>query len=89
MKSVLEAEGIRCEMRNVMSAGLSAVVPVSESMPELWVVEEAELPRALKVAGDIKTESATEGVNWTCTECGEELEPQFGSCWKCNTPKSG
>ena len=24
---------------------------------------------------------------WTCTQCGETLEDQFGSCWKCSSPR--
>ena len=25
------------------------------------------------------------GGPWKCPKCGEILEPQFGSCWKCGT----
>lgn len=24
---------------------------------------------------------------WTCPQCGESIERQFDSCWKCSTPK--
>jgi hypothetical protein len=24
---------------------------------------------------------------WTCEKCGEKLEDQFGSCWRCSTAK--
>ena len=24
---------------------------------------------------------------WTCAKCGEKIEDQFSSCWKCSTPK--
>jgi hypothetical protein len=24
---------------------------------------------------------------WTCSKCGEKIEDQFGSCWRCSTPK--
>ena len=26
---------------------------------------------------------------WKCTKCGEMHEPQFDTCWKCGTSKSG
>lgn len=26
---------------------------------------------------------------WTCQKCGEQIEDQFDSCWKCATPKAG
>jgi hypothetical protein len=25
---------------------------------------------------------------WTCAKCGEKIEDQFSSCWRCSTPKS-
>jgi hypothetical protein len=25
---------------------------------------------------------------WTCATCGEQLEPQFTTCWKCRSPRS-
>jgi hypothetical protein len=25
---------------------------------------------------------------WICTKCGERIEAQFDSCWKCSTPKT-
>jgi len=24
---------------------------------------------------------------WTCAKCGERIEEQFDSCWKCSTPR--
>lgn len=24
---------------------------------------------------------------WTCEKCGEKMEDQFLSCWRCSTPK--
>jgi len=26
---------------------------------------------------------------WKCSKCGELLEEQFDSCWKCKTPRTG
>jgi hypothetical protein len=25
---------------------------------------------------------------WQCNKCGEKIEDQFDSCWKCGTPKA-
>lgn len=25
---------------------------------------------------------------WTCQKCGEKIEDQFDSCWKCSRPKN-
>jgi rubrerythrin len=89
MQAALESEGIPCQMRNELTAGLSPEIPLSESMPELWIVEDDMLHRALQVIEAIKSAPSTEGGSWTCPECGEVLEPQFSSCWKCDAPKPG
>jgi hypothetical protein len=26
---------------------------------------------------------------WTCPKCGEQIEDQFDSCWRCATPPTG
>ena len=36
----------------------------------------------------VNTEDATPqvvGQPWQCPKCGEQLEPQFKSCWKCGS----
>ncbi len=38
----------------------------------------------------VNTEVATPpvvGEPWRCSKCGEKLEPQFKSCWKCGTDR--
>jgi uncharacterized OB-fold protein len=27
------------------------------------------------------------GVVWRCPDCGEEHEPEFGSCWRCGATR--
>jgi hypothetical protein len=27
-------------------------------------------------------------IMWTCAKCGEQVDDQFDTCWKCSTPKS-
>ena len=33
------------------------------------------------------TAQAPAGIPWTCPGCGEQVEAQFGICWKCSTPR--
>ena len=84
MKTALETSGIQCLMRNQMTSGLLGEVPVSESIPELWVVDDASVPSALEIVADLKASPNTDGKEWECPKCGEVLEPQFTSCWKCD-----
>jgi putative signal transducing protein len=79
-RNVLTAAGIDTELRNQYLAGALGDLPMLETWPQLWVedaLEEAAL-RALKTA-----ETAASGAPWTCSQCGEELEPQFATCWRC------
>ena len=79
-RNVLIMAGIESEMRNQYLAGALGDLPMLETWPQLWVedaMEKAAL-RALAVAA-----TAPGGAPWICAQCGEQLEPQFTSCWRC------
>jgi hypothetical protein len=79
-RNVLIAAGIDAELRNQYLAGALGDLPMLETWPQLWVDDalEAAARRALEAAA-----TAPLGASWTCTQCGEELEPQFTTCWRC------
>jgi hypothetical protein len=79
-RNVLIMAGIESEMRNQYLAGALGDLPMLETWPQLWVEDDLENAalRALAVAA-----TATSGAPWTCAQCGEQLEPQFTSCWRC------
>jgi hypothetical protein len=79
-RNVLTAAGIESELRNQYLAGALGDLPMLETWPQLWVEDPLETAalRALEEAG-----RARSGAPWTCGECGEHLEPQFTTCWRC------
>jgi Putative prokaryotic signal transducing protein len=79
-RNVLIMAGIESEMRNQYLAGALGDLPMLETWPQLWVEEQLEAAalRALAAAC-----AAPTGAPWICGQCGEELEPQFTSCWRC------
>jgi len=79
-RNVLISAGIDCELRNQYLAGALGDLPMLETWPQLWVDDsfESAALRALAVAA-----AAPAGTPWTCRQCGEELESQFTSCWRC------
>jgi hypothetical protein len=81
-RNVLIAAGIDSELRNQYLAGALGDLPMLETWPQLWVEDDLESAalRALERAA-----TAPAGANWTCPDCGEQLEPQFTTCWKCGT----
>jgi putative signal transducing protein len=81
-RNVLISAGIDSELRNQYLAGALGDLPMLETWPQLWVEDQLEgaALRALE-----KAASAPAGANWTCAQCGEQLEPQFQTCWRCGT----
>jgi hypothetical protein len=79
-RNVLIAAGIDSELRNQYLAGALGDLPMLETWPQLMVADELEAAalRALE-----KAAAAPAGAPWVCAQCGEQLEPQFTSCWRC------
>jgi hypothetical protein len=79
-RNILIAAGIESELRNQYLAGALGDLPMLETWPQLWVEDplEGAALRALE-----KASTAPTGASWTCSECGEQLEPQFTTCWRC------
>ncbi len=84
-RNVLIAAGIEAELRNQYLAGALGDLPMLETWPQLWVddsLESAAL-RALESAASVPP-----GAPWVCGHCGEQLEPQFTTCWRCGAASS-
>jgi hypothetical protein len=89
LKNVLEAEGIRCFLRNELLARLAGEIPFTECALELHVLDEADRWRAERILEDWRRARPGTGVPWTCASCGEHLEGQFTTCWQCGSPRKG
>jgi hypothetical protein len=85
-RNVLIAAGIDSELRNQYLAGALGDLPMLETWPQLWVEDglESAALRALE-----KAATAPTGALWTCAQCGEQLEPQFTTCWRCGSTSQG
>ena len=83
LKNVLEAEGIRCYLRNELLSRLAGEVPFTECAAELHLMEEADRWRAERIVDDLRRATPLYRDPWTCASCGEALEAQFTSCWRC------
>lgn len=87
LKDLLESAGMACFIQNEVAARLFPEVPLSEAMPELWIDDDARLAEALEIKKDYLAPTPIAGPLWTCPQCGEKLEPQFTSCWKCGAAR--
>jgi len=85
-RSVLEQNGIACLVKNEQLAGALGEVPFLECSPELWVLDDRDLPKAERLIEEL-TEPTT-GSAWRCRHCGKDNDPEFGACWSCGQPDS-
>jgi Putative prokaryotic signal transducing protein len=79
-RNVLITAGIYCELRNVYLAGAMGDLPMMETWPQLYV---AEADEQYALGALRRASAAAAGAPWVCEECGEQLEPQFTTCWRC------
>jgi hypothetical protein len=79
-KSRLEEAGIACEVRN---ANVSIALPGAAFYPELWLLRDEDCAEAEKLIQSWRRPTASLENPWTCAGCGEVMEGQFASCWKC------
>jgi Putative prokaryotic signal transducing protein len=82
LKNLLEAEGIRCHIKNELLSRLAGEIPFTECAPELWLLDARDLERAKCVLADLSRDLVAKPA-WQCPECGETLEGQFSACWHC------
>jgi hypothetical protein len=89
LRGILEAEGIPCTVRNEYAAMAVGRIPFQEAQPELWVLNEADLPRAQRLldAWRSAADIADDDTDWLCPDCGEEIEAPLGLCWNCGAER--
>ena len=86
LKNLLEAEGIRCQIRNELLSRLAGEIPFTECAPEIWLLDRRDLERATRIVSDFGR-AAVAAPLWQCPECGEALEGQFSACWHCGAER--
>ena len=83
LKDILAQEGIDCLVRNVDLTVALGEIPLTECFPELWVIDDEMFPRAHLLLEGWMEGGDQGGDIWTCPDCGEELDGNFGGCWSC------
>ena len=80
----LARAGIATLSRNMNMTGQAAgELPPIVCWPEIWVREDSDLAAAKSIVAEKLAALETPGADWHCPVCGEKLEGQFGSCWRC------
>jgi hypothetical protein len=87
MQSVLESNGIRTFIRNQYGSSVMGEVPFIEVVPQLFVLEDRDAPRARELLRDLEEPPADVRGDWTCAKCGTGVEGNFESCWQCGAAR--
>jgi hypothetical protein len=88
LEEALGARGIPYVVRNQFLSGAAGELPPAECWPEVWVIEDADLPAARRVLDGLMAEAPAEGA-WRCPDCGECVAPAFELCWRCGAARPG
>jgi hypothetical protein len=87
---MLQAEGIAAVAQGEHIFAVRGALPVS--YPTVWVLDDDDYDRgrAIALAYDQNAAQARKEVApepWTCPQCGERIEGQFGLCWQCDAER--
>lgn len=85
-KNVLELRGIACELRRAPLGSIIGELPWLETWPELWVLDDRDAELAQRIIRE-EASRTNAGEPWSC-RCGERLEAQFTTCWRCGTDRA-
>lgn len=86
-RNLLEHEGIRCMLKNETLGGALGEIPFLDCQPEVWVLDDANAERALRILNAALRESPAleQHGTWRCVHCGETNEAQFAACFNCGS----
>jgi hypothetical protein len=91
VKGLLQTEEISSTVQEGALEGiLGEMAANAETLPSVWV-NDGDYDRALAVVDEYKRNgppAAHAAAAWICPRCGEKIEGQFSSCWKCNTART-
>ena len=89
VRSYLESQGIGVTVEEDRIGGI-ALLPSPAGTYGVYVVKEEDFDLATEcMERFLDEEKSTEAAApWKCDGCGEVVEPQFTSCWKCGGERS-
>jgi thiamine monophosphate kinase len=83
LKNLLQASGIRCQIKNEDLVFLFGEVPFPECGLQLLVEREKDFAAAEALVRDFLRPRPQALEPWRCRGCGETIEGQFTACWNC------
>jgi hypothetical protein len=78
----LQQHGIKAHVFNEHMSSIVGDVPPDVALPQVWLDDDADKPRALDVLRDYFAAGNKTGTLF-CRECREENPATFELCWNC------
>ncbi|MDB5999444.1 MAG: hypothetical protein JWP52_1143 [Rhizobacter sp.] len=79
---MLNSAGVETTVERAFASGMAGGVPVDQTLPELWVVDDDRLEAARTLLRELRHPRSR---HWACPGCGEIIEGPFEECWNCGT----
>ena len=87
-QSVLESNDIATFIKNQFGTSGAGELPFIEVVPQLWVLNEADVERAKALIKELHDpDSPKQPQAWICPGCGTSQEAAFTHCWKCSASR--
>ena len=87
-QSVLESNDIATFIKNQFGTSGAGELPFIEVVPQLWVLNEADVERAKALIKELHDpDSPKQQQAWICPGCGTSQEAAFTHCWKCSASR--
>jgi hypothetical protein len=83
LKGFLDEANIPSMIRNEHLSIALGEIPPTECSPELWILNDADYPQAKEIVDRWQASKVENQRPWICSQCGESIEGQFTSCWRC------
>jgi hypothetical protein len=88
-QSVLEANDISTFLKNQFGTSGAGELPFVEVIPQLWILNEADLDRAASLIKELQDPENRQTLTpWICPQCKTPQEAAFTHCWSCSTARS-
>ncbi len=89
VKNLLESEGVTAEVHGeALYSALGEIPIISDTLPSVWIWDDSLADKAKEVIDRYlkgQNSDVSFGKPWHCPGCGEFIESQFTSCWRCGT----
>lgn len=78
--------GVPTTVQRQYASSIAGEVPPDQTLPELWVQDEAQLEHARTLLQQLRNPPMR---RWACPGCHEVIDGPFEQCWRCGAVMPG